>query len=97
MGGQDHNIEALRSAGYDDAADLLEKQAAEQARAEAARRGPGVSAREAGLSIPAMGPGPVDALALADAQAARGMLEAINALGADSTLTTPIFNDGGTR
>ena len=85
MSAEDPNIKALRAAGHDDAADLLEQVAADRERAETAKRGPGV------LSIPAMSPGPVDALAQADANAARGMLEQINQLG-HSTLTWPILN-----
>jgi hypothetical protein len=92
------NIKALRAAGHDDAADLLERVAADRARTETARRGPpGAPAHELGLSILAMDPQPAGPLAQADAQTARGMLEAINNLSADSTMTVPVFNDQNGR
>jgi len=43
---EDPNIEVLRSAGHDEAADLLDQVRAEREREEIAKRGPGMTAEE---------------------------------------------------
>lgn len=91
MSADDH-IDALRAAGHDAAADLLERRAADQAKAELARKGPGET-RPAGVKV-------IDDRALGiDAQSRRegeSLLEGMKAAGMlKPARTVPLF--GGQR
>ncbi len=92
----ENDIRALRAAGHDEAADLLEDQAAKRQRAEAqeeaARQGPG-STTPAGLR---MMPDSAYGVSPGDAEAAAGMLKRIENLKAGQQ-SVPLFDKPGGR
>ncbi len=91
-----NEIETLRAAGHDEAADLLEDQAAkqqrEEAQEEAARQGPG-STTPLGIELI---PDVTFGVSHEDAEAARGMLKRIENLKAGQQ-SVPLFDKPGGR
>ncbi len=90
MAEQTDHIAALREAGHDDAADLLERVQTEKAHAELARRGPGET-RPKGVALLSDDAARHPA---GEVEAARGMLDQINGL-RGGRLSVPLFDDRG--